>query len=295
MPRSAAPLALSLILLAACRDATGVVEAEADLAFVHSSPYDTLHVANPETGEIVQRIPLSMPGYGVRLSPKGDRVVIRDSQMRIWVMGLDGSDARHVAMGGGARWSPDGTRLAYIGSPGPELRIVNADGSADVVVPGAIPGGYGGIDWAPDGRRIAFEGMRGGHRTIYVVNTDGSQLRDIDLTLPGPESRATGSPTWSPDGRKLAFSRHVAYDLTRHETRLWVATLATRDARSITTVTGSTTDVRPDWSPDGSQIAFLRFEGDKSDVFVVRPDGSGLRRITDTPTLREESPQWLRR
>ena len=295
MARSAAPLALILILPAACRDATGVVGPKADVAFVRTSPSDTLHVANPETGEIEQRIPLSVPSYDVRLSPEGDRVVFRDSEMQIWVMGLDGSGARHVATGGGARWSPDGTRLAYVSSPGPELRIVNADGGGDVVVPGAVPGGFVGIDWAPDGRRIAFEGMRGGHRTIYVVNADGSQLQDIDLTLPGPESRATGWPTWSPDGRRLAFSRYVAYDLTRQETRLWVATLATRDARSITTVEGSIVDLRPDWSPDGSQIAFLRSDGQNTDVFVVRPDGSGLRQITHTPALREESPQWLRR
>jgi hypothetical protein len=41
-------------------------------------------------------------------------------------------------------------------------------------------------------------------------------------------------------------------------------------------------------------IAFLRFDGSSSDVFVVSPDGTGLRQITDTPE-REEEPQFWRR
>lgn len=291
---SAVTLAFAAILLGSCGDATGVAREKAQLTFVRSSPYDTILVANPETWEIEQEIPLPMAGIGVRMSPTGDRVAVTTGARDLWVMNADGSDARVVATGVyGMAWSRDGTRLAYGHYPGPELRIVNADGSGDVVVPGAVPGGYSGIAWAPDGRRIAFEGMRGASRTIYVVNVDGSGLRDIDLTLPGPEIRSSGEPTWSPDGRKIAFSRHVLFGTLEDATTIWVATLATREARSITT-NGGLVDVRPAWSPDGSRIAFLRFRGDRSDVFVVRPNGTDERQITDTPDIREEYPQWVR-
>ncbi len=287
-------LASTATLLASCGDSTGVVREKADLAFVGDAPFDTILVANPQTGEIERKIELPMAGYGARISPNGDRVAISTGS-EVWVANIDGSDKRLIsANASGGVWSRDGSRLAYRRSPGPELRVVNADGSGDVAVPGAVPGGFGGIAWSPDGRRIAFEGMRGSTRTIYVVNIDGSGLRDIDLTLPGAETRASGEPTWSPDGRRIAFSRREFRSLGDVDERIWVATLSTNDARPITTG-DEAADFRPSWSPDGSQIAFLRFVDDKSDVFVVRPNGEALQRITNTPTIREESPHWVKR
>jgi Tol biopolymer transport system component len=217
-------------------------------------------------------------------------------EFRLWVTNLDGSNPQQVAANAtNVSWSPDGKRLAYISrNPPQQLRLVNVDGSGDVIVPGATPGGFQGLAWSPDGGRIAFEGMRDGARTVYVINTDGTGLRDVEENLPGPGSgrRSSGEPTWSPDGKRLASHRFLIYGQTSQETKLWVVTLATGDARPITT--GSGTDVRPDWSPTGELIAFLRFnDGEVPDVYVVRPDGSGLTRITDTPSERDEQPGWL--
>lgn len=293
-----ATLALFTVFLGACRDVAGVHREASRLVFTRDSPYDTLYVANPDDGVIEQRIGLPMSASRVRLSPFGDRLaLISDGQL--WVMNLDGDGARVVAMNASnMTWSPDGLRLAYVRLPGPELRLVGADGAGDVVVPGAAPGGWLGLAWSPDGVRIAFEGMRrgasGDARTIYLVNVDGTELWDFDLSLSGPEIRSSGEPTWSPDGRQLGFSRYVIHDAITVEKALWVATLATGQARRITSPGGSS-DVRPTWSPRGSQIAFLRFNGDRSDVFVVRPDGKGLRQLTSTPSSREEAPHWMRR
>jgi Tol biopolymer transport system component len=55
----------------------------------------------------------------------------------------------------------------------------------------------------------------------------------------------------------------------------------------------------PVYSPDGSQIAFVRHVeeyrkggGENTDLFVIRADGSGVRRLTRTPGLGELSPSW---
>jgi DNA-binding CsgD family transcriptional regulator len=59
-------------------------------------------------------------------------------------------------------------------------------------------------------------------------------------------------------------------------------------------------DARMTWSPDETQIAFVRIATDTgifpeavpSDVFVARSDGSELRQLTDTPDFTEGEPQW---
>lgn len=292
--RTAAWLAALVLSLGSCADLLGPDREEARLVFVRDSSYDTLLLANADDGSIEERIALPRPAGRFRISPRGDRIAFADGA-RLSVMNMDGSDLLQLAVNASnAAWSPDGMRLAYVRIPGNELRIVDSYGGADVVVPGAVPGGYLGLAWSPGGGRIAFDGMRGGYRTIFVVNVDGTELRDFDLGVPGPESRASGEPTWSPNGRELAFSRFIRTDAVTVQTALWVATPATGQARRITTP-GRSSDVRPSWSPEGDRIAFLRFDGDRSEVYVVRFDGTGLRRITRTPTIREEDPQWMRR
>jgi Tol biopolymer transport system component len=214
-------------------------------------------------------------------------------------MNPDGSGATQLASDlGNIAWSPDGARIAYVGASAPvQLHIVDVDGSSDVIVPGAMPDGFDGLAWSPDGKRIAFEGLRdmvdyGATTTVYVINTDGTGLRDIDASLPGPDTRAAHEPAWSPDGRLIALNRHIVYAAFNEEWNLWVTDPATGDGRRITK--GGTGDVRASWSPNGDRIAFVRFNDDLSDVYVVRYDGTGLRQITDTPE-REEEPQFWRR
>src|SRR5688500_15081015 len=44
----------------------------------------------------------------------------------------------------------------------------------------------------------------------------------------------------------------------------------------------------PTWSPDNNQIAFTNAE----DIFIVNADGTGLRNVTKSPYITEESPSW---
>ncbi|HEX6598025.1 MAG TPA: hypothetical protein VF034_01805 [Gemmatimonadaceae bacterium] len=284
--------ALAAALLVACRDTTGVGRTPTKLVFVRD-PYDTLFVADPGSGAVEQRIPLGMRVSRFGFSPSGDRLAVV-SATALWVMNPDGSSPRKVVSGvGNFAWSPDESRLAYVESTPHEVHLIRADGTGDTVLPGTAAGGFEGLAWSPDGTRIAFDGIRqlnpGETRTVYVVNVDGSGLHDIDLTLPGPAARASGEPTWSPDGRQLSIGRAFHNPDGTWERKLWVVTLSNGDARRLTSGAGD--DVRPAWSPNGKQIAFLRFFGYEADVFVVRPDGSGLQQITNSAE-REEAPQY---
>jgi len=56
--------------------------------------------------------------------------------------------------------------------------------------------------WAPDGKRIAFTSNRSGSPEVWVINRDGSGLRQV-TQFPGAHY-----PTWSPDGSQMTFSTH---------------------------------------------------------------------------------------
>src|SRR5947207_3102671 len=94
----------------------------------------------------------------------------------------------------------------------------------------------------------------------------------------------------SPGPAKIVFA-HV-----------WPLDLQTRRAKPLTSGGGG--DFRPSWSPDGKWIAFSSDRGSSLpfahgrwehlqivDVYVVHPDGSGLKRITERKNFCG-SPKW---
>jgi Tol biopolymer transport system component len=48
----------------------------------------------------------------------------------------------------------------------------------------------------------------------------------------------------------------------------------------------------PDWAPDGSEIAFVLSTSAGSQIYTVRPDGTGLHQITNDPQFSSDSPRW---
>lgn len=153
--------------------------------------------------------------------------------------------------------------------------------------------------FSPDGQWIIFTSHRAGSADIYRVRPDGSQLE-----------RLTDDPAFddqgalSPDGKTLAFvsSRSGQADI-------WVLDLATHKLRNITNHPAG--DFRPAWSPNGEWIAFSSDRDPRitacpattapgpapfvtpqfTRIYLVHPDGSGLRGITDSSELTG-TPHW---
>jgi dipeptidyl aminopeptidase/acylaminoacyl peptidase len=102
-----------------------------------------------------------------QLSPDGDRIVYVRRRVNkftdttdneIWQMDSDGRRNRFLLKGGHVRWSPDGTRIAYIGAAEGKaqlfVRWMDAEGAVTQITHDQMsPGDFA---WSPDGRSIAF-------------------------------------------------------------------------------------------------------------------------------------------
>ena len=149
--------------------------------------------------------------------------------------------------------------------------------------------------WSADGRMIAFWSTRTGpdnpmsrpgraDQEIFVMNADGSGLRQLTYNTVDD-----GGPAWSPNGDRLVFHRWLDDDIPSAD--LMTVRVNGTGERNLTRSPGIM-DRYGVWSPDGREIVFMRDDsGRENDISTIRPDGSHLRALTDTPT-DEEAPDW---
>jgi Tol biopolymer transport system component len=124
-------------------------------------------------------------------------------------------------------------------------------------------------------------GRRDGEQEIYVVNADGSGLRQLTHS-----ARFEFSPAWSPDSQMIAFTR-----LTRFNGGLYVMKADGSGQRRLTYAKGWWPEGAA-WSPDGRMLAFSTRHGDNSDLYVINADGSKQRNLTRNPA-RDVFRTWL--
>lgn len=190
------------------------------------------------------------------------------------------------------------------------LYVANADGSGERrLLPDSTGLDYD-ASFSPDGSWIVFTSERdpegSGQADIWRVHPDGTGLERLTRD---PSMEDAG--VLSPDGSKLAYVSTKGGGRTAN---IWVMDLATRKARNLTG-TGSKEakatmngHFRPAWSPDGQWIAFTSDRGEAwlgaesgagaghwhpTSLYVMRADGSGLRRLTSTtPAESVGTPAW---
>jgi hypothetical protein len=177
---------------------------------------------------------------------------------------LDGSSRQVLASdASGGSFSPDGSQVAYPGADG--IHIIDMATKAETVLAGIIAGN---LRWSPDGKQFAYLGPM---ESVFVVNTDGTQVRQVfDLSY--------GSVVgWSPDGTQLYFVMPFTGGAAW---KVYSFDLASSSARELFTIENGTPKfLNPTLSLGGEWIAYRG--RDNSSVYLVHPDGSGMHLVID--------------
>jgi len=233
----------------------------------------------------------------------------------IYVANADGTASHTLARsrwaGACPHWSPDGSKIAFVGHNG--LYVVDARGGGLHRETPLADGGSNIVDWSPDGRKLLFQSFR--PLGLFVLDRGNARLTKL-------RSRLVRDADWSPDGRTITFVTDDGVYLTtadgKNERRLTRAVLAYsvewspsgrmiafdgtigndseifligsdgRGRRNLSRSSGDDQD--PTWSPDGTKLAYTHFEAGKAQLHVVGANGLGRVDLTDRGTDRD--PAW---
>jgi len=171
-------------------------------------------------------------------------------------------------------WSPDGSRIAWScpvdrkATGEPTFRGICVRSSSGAVVLTRAVAYDRHPEWSPDGRQLLFSSDRHGDDDIYLINSDGSGLKQLTLM------RANDYwPHWSPDGSRIAFTSD-----RDGNSEIYVMNA---DGTNQTRLTNNAADdYDPDWSPDGKRLVFVSARAGHHHLYIMDADGSHVVALT---------------
>jgi TolB protein len=126
-------------------------------------------------------------------------------------------------------------------------------------------------DWSPDGTQLAFAANWDGAQNIYVMNVDGSRVRQLTF------GKAMDSyPRYAPDGKRLAFLSRRHPQFSMHFIRA--------DGKNERALLPAVGNLEPAVSPNGRWVAYRSYlDGDDPDgeIMIVRVSGENPSRLTE--------------
>ena len=270
-----------------------------------------------------------------QISPDGRQVVyVRNSmdtmtdrrRSSLWIVDAGGSGHRALTGSGSdfaPRWSPDGTRLAYLSrdSGALQLHLRWMDGATTTRLTQLLRA-PSGLSWSPDGRSIAFtmlvpekpqplarmpekpEGAEWAapprviERLIYRADGEGYLEAGFVQLFVVPADGGTprqltsgpyhhdGTPVWTPDGKAILVSanRRDDWELEPLDSEIYEVTVADGSLRALTDRRGP--DHSPAVSADGLSIAYLGFD-DRHQGYQVTRLHLAQRQLAGTRVVSE--------
>ena len=180
------------------------------------------------------------------------------------VVSIDGSAMTVAYQGVQPKWSPDGTRLAFVGGTSDntwDVFVVSLD--SGVITSVTHGGSTERPAWSRDGTKIAFV-SNAGSTELYLANADGTGVVRLTNAI-----GFTGRFAWSPDGRLIALSLESGSGRDLY-------TMHADGSNLVRLTTGGGLGGGISWAPDGGRILF----DCAGEVCAIHPDGAGLVQLT---------------
>jgi Tol biopolymer transport system component len=192
-----------------------------------------------------------------------------------------------------ASFSPDGKLLAYVAqTKGKDvLYLLDVARRETIRSFEHLPlEGVTSPSWSPDGKQLVFSGNEGGITDLYVVNADGTGMRQLTHDRNGDVQ-----PAWSPDGKTIAFAsdRETDFDVLR--LARWTIALYDVASGAITELPRQAgLNINPQWAPDGRSIAYVSDRTGTANLFLYDLDAGEHYQLTNVMgavnALTEYSP-----
>ncbi|GIV37656.1 MAG: acyl-peptide hydrolase [Cyclobacteriaceae bacterium] len=219
-----------------------------------------------------------------QLSPDGNEIVyartwidkINDRRNTdLWIMNANGSKDRFFVNGSSPRWSPDGTRIAYLAQGEPRgqqifVKYKGLEGSTQITRVDRTPGN---LTWSPDGQYIAF--------TMLVPAKNPWPVK-----IPGKPEGAR----WTEEPRfitNLVYRRDRVGYLEEGYVHIFVVPAGGGTARQITQGNWDHGTSGISWTPDGKEILFsslripeAEYAYRESDIYAVNVNSGDVRQLT---------------
>ena len=238
---------------------------------------------------------------------------------------------RVEALGRHLDWSPDGKLLAAADKAGPEfpfhIVLIGVDGGGKREATLPPDGSIGDMSpaFSPDGKWVAFlRAISSGVSEVYVAPIEPGVARRLTF-----DNRNAASLAWTPDGRSIvfasdrrgnsalwrvsrsggapervplvgdnasdpAFSRagwKLAYTQFFQDANIWRVDPAGREA-PVKVISSTQYDSSPQYSPDGSRIAFRSTRSGSNEIWVSDADGRTPVQLTRFGGPLTGCPRW---
>jgi len=243
-------------------------------------------------------------------SPDGQHIAFeasKDGVIQIFKMKANGSDLVQLTFGEEhsyrPSWSPDGKNMLFASSsrdildyndlPAQQIYIMKSDGSEvrRFIVERKTNNTSMSGRYRMDGLIAVVEPITRYAVVNYIVNSDGVIQKQF------PEFRTTAPIVWSPDGK------FVVYSPSRVNSDCFGLVLRKFDGSEIfclkidEAITNQTSGQiigveGASWSPDGKYLIFSsNLDGD-TDIYVIKPDDTGLSQLTNLPGNEGGAVWW---